>query len=196
VADLNIGEVSWERMIRAVEKVRDRLRQATAALERAGVPYAIVGGNAVAAWVARVDEGAVRNTPNVDVLLNRVDLEAAKVALSRSAFIYAYAEGRDAFLDTPEARVRDSVRVVYAGEQVKPDDLLPAPDVHDSEVVDGTRVVRLEALVGMKLTSYRRIDRVHLRDMLEVGLVDETWPDRFPAPLAERLRTLLADPEG
>src|SRR6266542_3821953 len=56
------GDVSWERMIRAVEKVRDRLRRATAALNKAGVPYAVAGGNAVAAWVSRVDECAVRNT--------------------------------------------------------------------------------------------------------------------------------------
>ena len=39
-----------ERMARAVEKVRDRLQRATAALESAGVPYAVIGGNAVAAW--------------------------------------------------------------------------------------------------------------------------------------------------
>ena len=31
-------------------------------LDGAGVPYAVAGGNAVAEWVARVDEGAVRNT--------------------------------------------------------------------------------------------------------------------------------------
>lgn len=62
------GEVSWERMIRAVEKVRERLRRAVAALEAAGVPYAIAGGNAVAAWVSRVDEAAVRNTQDVDLI--------------------------------------------------------------------------------------------------------------------------------
>ena len=44
-----VGEVSWERMIRAVEKVRERLRRAVAALETAGVPYALASGNAVAA---------------------------------------------------------------------------------------------------------------------------------------------------
>ena len=51
-----------ERMVRAVEKVRNRLLQATAALEKAGVQYAVIGGNAVAAWVATVAESAVRNT--------------------------------------------------------------------------------------------------------------------------------------
>src|SRR5438876_2981492 len=77
-----LAPVSWERMIRAVEKVRERLLRAAAALQTAGVPYAIAGGNAVAAWVSRVDEAAVRNTRDVDILLRRTDLEAAKTALA------------------------------------------------------------------------------------------------------------------
>src|SRR6266478_525190 len=82
-----MGEVSWERMIRAVEKVRDRLRRAVAALEQANICYAVAGGNAVAAWVSRVDEAAVRNTQGVDILLRRADLPAAIGALSKSGFI-------------------------------------------------------------------------------------------------------------
>ena len=51
-----ISAVSWERMSNAVENVRKRLLRAVAALDSAHVPYAVVGGNAVAAWVSRVDE--------------------------------------------------------------------------------------------------------------------------------------------
>jgi hypothetical protein len=46
----------------AAEKVEERLRKATRSLDLVGVPYAVAGGNAVAEWVARVDEDAVRNT--------------------------------------------------------------------------------------------------------------------------------------
>ena len=67
MANVHLGDFSLERMVRAVEKVKDRLLRATAALEKAGVPYAVVGGNAVAAWVTRVDEAAVRFTQDVDV---------------------------------------------------------------------------------------------------------------------------------
>ena len=63
-----LGPFSLDRMVRAVEKVRERLLRATAALEKAGVPYAVAGGNAVAVWVTRVDESAVRNTRDVDIL--------------------------------------------------------------------------------------------------------------------------------
>ena len=68
MSGVSYGPISWERMIRAVEKVRERLMRATAALEAAGIPYAVAGGNAVAAWVSRVDEAAVRNTQDVDIL--------------------------------------------------------------------------------------------------------------------------------
>jgi hypothetical protein len=48
----------------------------------------------------------------------------------------------------------------------------------------------------MKLTAYRRKDQVHLLDMLEVGLIDATWCDRLPPVLADRLRHVIATPEG
>src|SRR5205809_7330172 len=95
------GERSWERMIRAVEKGRERLDRAAAALQQAGVPYAVVGGNAVAAWVSRVDEAAVRNTQDVDILLRRADLPAATAALEQAGFVYRHAASIDMFLDGP-----------------------------------------------------------------------------------------------
>ena len=62
-----------DRMVLAVEKVRDRLKRAAKALESASIPYAVTGGNAVAAWVAKVDAAAVRNTRDVDILLRCED---------------------------------------------------------------------------------------------------------------------------
>src|SRR5207249_1262402 len=147
-------EVSWERMVRAVEKVRDRLLRAAAALDAAGVPYAIVDGNAVAAWVSRVDEAAVRNTQDVDVLLRRDDLPAAVQALAAAGFIHQNVAGVDLFLDGPGAGVRDAVHVVFAAEKVRADYPEPAPAVTESEPAGSFRVVALEALVRMKLTSF------------------------------------------
>src|ERR1700675_3763006 len=76
-----------DRMERAVAKVRERLLRATAALNQTGVPYAVVGGNAVASWVATIDEGAVRNTRDIDLLVRRADLEAVTAALERAGFV-------------------------------------------------------------------------------------------------------------
>ena len=190
------GDVSWERMINAVNKVRDRLTRAASALERAGVPYAVAGGNAVAAWVSRVDEAAVRNTQDVDILLRRSDLEAATKALADSGFVHRHAAGIDMFLDGPDAKARDAVHAVFAGERVRPEYALPAPDVDESESSGGFSVLDLDALVRMKLTSFRRKDQVQILDLIGVGLVDATWLTRVPPELAERLRELLDDPDG
>jgi Uncharacterised nucleotidyltransferase len=185
-----------DRMVRAVEKVRERLSRAAAALEGAGIPYAVVGGNAVASWVARVDEAAVRNTQDVDILLNRSDLDAAKQALAKTGFVFRHVKGIDMFLDGPGAKARDAVHILFAGEKVRADDPVAAPHVDESEPTATFRVVELEALIRMKLTSYRRKDQVHVLDMIDVGLVDESWLSRLPAPLAERLKELLDNPEG
>ena len=48
----------------------------------------------------------------------------------------------------------------------------------------------------MKLTSFRDKDRTHVRDLIGVGLVSDTWLEHLPPVLAERLRQLLAEPEG
>lgn len=179
-----------------MEKVRDRLRRASTALEIAKVPYAVVGGNAVAAWVASVDEAAVRNTQDVDVLLRRSDLEDARKALEASGFVFRHAAGIDMFLDGPEAKARDAVHVVFANEKVRPDYVLPTPMVEESERFGDVSVLSLPALVRMKLTSYRRKDQVHLQDLIEIGLIEQAAIAELPSELAQRLQALIDDPDG
>lgn len=193
---LNLRPVSLDRMVRAVEKVRDRLLRTAATLEAAGVPYAVIGGNAVAAWVSRVDESAVRNTQDVDILLRREDFDRAKAAMEAAGFVYGSTLDVEFFLDGPDAKVREAVHVLMAGEKVKPDYASPTPDVDQSHRGPDFFVVELEPLVEMKLNSWRRKDQVHLLDLLELGLIDKTWPARFSTSLAERLQELLDDPDG
>lgn len=183
-------------MIRAVEKVRARLDRAVAALEGAGIPYAVAGGNAVAAWVSRIDDAAVRNTQDVDILLRRQDLDRAKVALTAAGFVFRHVKSIDMFLDGPDAKARDAVHVIFAGEKVTIDSAAASPDVTEVDNSGPFQIVDLEPLVRMKLTSHRLKDRVHLLDMIGVGLIDETWPARFPAALAARLQSLLDNPDG
>lgn len=183
-------------MMRAVEKVRERLAKVVTALEQAGIPYAVVGGNAVAAWVSRVDEAAVRNTRDVDILLRRADLPPAVRALTAAGFVHRHAAGVDLFLEGPGASARDAVHVVFAGEKVRPGQVLAAPDVCEAEATPSFRLIGLEALVRMKLTAFRDRDRMHLRDLIDVGLVDPAWLVRLPAELTLRLQELLDTPEG
>lgn len=190
------GDALWNRIERAVEKVRDRLQRVTKALDDAGIPYAVVGGNAVQLWVAQVDETAVRNTRDVDVLLRRDDLPRAVDSLRRVGFVFRHTAGIDMFLDGPDAGPRDAVHVVFASEKVRPDHVLAAPDVNEQELIKDTSTIALEALTRMKLTSFRDKDRVHLRDLLEVGLLDATWLPRLPEVLRERLQELIDTPDG
>jgi len=191
-----IGPFSLERIVKAVEKVRQRLLRAAAALRAANVPYAVAGGNAVALWVSRVDEAAVRNTQDVDVLVRREDFDAAKAALESVGFVHRHVAGINVFLDGPAAKPRDAVHIVFANEKVRPQEPLPNPDVSESEDAGLFRVIALDALVRIKLTAFRDKDRTHLRDLMDVGLIDAQWLAKLPPVLADRLRQLLENPEG
>jgi hypothetical protein len=193
---LELHEFSLDRVVSAVEKVRQRLLRATAALQAAGVPYAVAGGNAVALWVSRVDESAVRNTQDVDILIDRAALPAAKSALEKAGFVYRHMAGMDVFLDGPSAKARDAVHLIFAGEKVRPNEPLANPLVNEFEQAENFRVLSLDALVRIKLTAYRDKDRVHLRDLIDVGLIDASWLTRVPPVLSEKLRQLLDNPNG
>jgi hypothetical protein len=205
--DCNMAEPTsvlsgWERAMAASERVKDRLRRAAAALERAGIRYAVVGGNAVADYVGRADEGAMRTTRDVDILIRRSDFDAAKLALESDGFIHVFVMDVDVFLDGPNAKPSESVHLLFAGEKVKPEDLAATPNLDEVETAVGVDVgvpfqlVKLEALVRMKLTSWRRKDQVHLLDLINVGQIDATWPARFPTPLADRLQELIDNPNS
>ena len=189
------GQALWDRMNRAVEKVQERLEKTARTLESAGILYAIIGGNAVRAWVAQADEGAVRTTRDVDILLRREDLPAAITAMEAAGFVYRHSAGIDRFLDDPDAKARDAVHVLLANEKVRDTDIVAAPDVSESVTVTAHQTLTLEALVRMKLNVFRDKDRMHLRDMLDVELIDETWVSRYPSILANRLQELINNPE-
>jgi hypothetical protein len=151
----------------------------------------VVGGHAVAAWVARVEREAVRNTKDVDLLVRREDLPHIARVLEAVGFVHQNVAGIDLFLDGPEGSVRSAIYVVFAGEKVRPDYLLPSPDVTECVAGPGFPVPTLEALVRMKLTSFRLRDQVHVLDMLDVGLIDESWCAEFSPELAARLKKLV-----
>ena len=190
------GDELWARIERAVEIVKERLRRVTKALNEAEVPYAVIGGNAVQHWVAQVDESVVRNTRDVDIILNEGDLDRAIVALEQVGFIYRRAASVSMFLDGPKAKARDAVHVLFAGKKVREEYPEPVPHIDEYELIEGARTLPLEALVRMKLTSFRRKDQVHILDMISIDMIDETWLPRFSPELRQRLQELLDDPDG
>ncbi|MDA0812549.1 MAG: nucleotidyltransferase family protein [Verrucomicrobia bacterium] len=203
VAESAPNPVSWTNMSNGVEKVRQRLLKATGTLAAAGIDYAVIGGNAVAAWVSRVDDSVVRNTRDVDLLVRREDMPRIIAAMEAAGFKHRTVsilggKGRiEMFLDGPGAKARDAVHLIFACEKVSPDSLEASPPVDAIDAqTEEFRLLDLAALVTMKLTSYRRKDQVHLLDMIEIGQLDASWLDRVPRALRDRLQALLDDPDG
>ncbi len=192
------GPYVFDRMFAAVEKVRERLERACKALNEAQVPYAVVGGNAVAAWVATIDEGAVRNTRDVDILLDRDDADAAETGLKTFGFHRHESIGLTVFLDGPGGVPSQGLHIIWAGEKVLDGDACAAPTPDQSREIEGKRIIDLVALIRMKLVANRRKDQVHVLDMIGVGLIDESWIVKFAdqPELVQRLQLLLDDPNG
>ncbi|MCL2646324.1 MAG: hypothetical protein FWD61_04860 [Phycisphaerales bacterium] len=183
-----------DRMVIAVQRVHERLKLTTSTLETARIPYAVAGSSAVAAWLAAKEPSAVRYTRDVDILIRRANFHAVRRALEAAGLVYQRFKEIDLFLDgdTP----RDAVRIIMAGEKVRSTDIFAAPDVNESEHVGPIRLLNLAPLVQMKLATFSLNDKVDLRDMLDVGLIDQTWVQRFPQELGERLQVLIDTPEG
>jgi hypothetical protein len=129
-------------------------------------------------------------------------MERAREALESAGFVHrrvaslGKAAAMDVFLDGPNAKVRDAVHVLWAGEKPVPEAIEATPELGETERGDGFELIPLEGLVRMKLSAFRDKDRMHLRDLLSVGLIDESWVPRFSPELASRLQMILDDPEG
>lgn len=180
--------------IMAIERVQQRLRKVTAALDGAGIGYAVVGGNAVAAWVGRVDPGATRATKDVDLLVRRTDAGAVTAAITALGFAREDLRDLVLFIDPEEPSRKSGVHLVWAGERIRPSYSVSSPMV-DEAVRDpeGFLVIDLPALVRMKLTSFRDIDRVHIADLHGVGLITDAVRQSLPAELQERLVQVMRD---
>lgn len=179
--------------IKAIDRVQQRLMKTAAALEAAGVQYAIVGGNAVASWVGRVDPGATRATKDVDVLVRRED--AARIAAALEALGFRREDLRDIvrFIDPEEPSKKSGVRLVWAEERIRPSYSVLSPSVKETvRDPEGFNVIDLPALLRMKLTSFRPIDQAHVLDMRSVGLLTQAVRASLPAELAERLAIVEA----
>jgi len=184
----------WGSYLMALDDVTDRLERIARALEEAGITYALVGGQAVALWVATKDPAAVRTTKDVDILLRRQDLPKARAAAASVALDYCEVVGVGMFLERSDPNPRKGVRLLWAGEKARPENPLPSPAVDEREMLEpGKPVISLVGLVRMKLMANRDQDRVHLRDLIDVGLVQRELLQTLPPELASLLDALLSE---
>jgi len=176
----------------AVEDVEKRLARITGALKAASVPFALVGGQAVALWVASKDPAAVRTTKDVDLLVRRDDLAAVREAARSVGLDYFEVLGVGMLLERDDPNPRRAVHLLWAGEKVRPEYPLPSPMIEEIDLLEpGIPVVSLLGLVRMKLMANRDHDRAHLRDMIDVGLISRSTLQQLPAELAAKLDAFL-----
>ncbi|MCH8824081.1 MAG: nucleotidyltransferase family protein [Planctomycetes bacterium] len=186
-----MSSTAYREYVMAVDRVEKRLRKVASALDEAGIKYAVIGGNAVAAWVARVDPSATRSTKDVDLLVEANDIDRITQVFEGINFTREEVMGLTLFIDPDEPSVRSAVHLIWANQPVRPDYKYPAPSVDDVQRdPQGFCVLDLPALVRMKLTSHRDIDRVHIRDLLSVGLIDQFTRESLPKELQDRLTSI------
>jgi hypothetical protein len=75
---------------------------------------------------------------------------------------------------------------------VRPDYVEAVPELGSSRHNRGLRLVPLEDLIHMKLTSFRARDEAHLKDMDEAGLISSDIESGLSPVLAERLASVRA----
>jgi len=175
----------------AVDRVTRLLKKVSKALDAAKVPYAVVGGNAVAAWVATVDPNLVRTTKDVDILTRRDVLAKMTDAMHKIGFDLVDVLGVKIFVDRKNPSPKSGVHIVIANERIRAHYRHPAPDVTASRrSKSGFRVIDLPALVAMKLQSFRPIDQAHIVDLKGVKLITDKLAKSLPPDLRQRLEQI------
>ncbi len=173
---------------RHVEQLFETLRRFTAALAKAGIEYRIVGGVAVYLHVNERDPMAARMTPDIDVAVDRGDLDRICRAVEPFGFSHRHAAGVNTIFDAARPTTRSAVHLLFIREKVRPGDLKPVPGFSPAEPTgEGFLVAPVADLVQMKLTSFRLKDQVHIQDMDSVRLITPEIEEQLSGALRERL---------
>jgi hypothetical protein len=143
------------------------LQELTQRLNEAGIPYALIGGLALA------QHGFVRMTEDIDILLTPAGLSAFKEKFLGRGYVLAFSGAKKTFRAT-ESGVR--IEVITSGEY--PGDGLPkAVSFPDPETATfargGYQVIKLEKLIELKLAAgmtapHRRRDLADVQDLIRV----------------------------
>jgi hypothetical protein len=172
---------------RHVEQLFDVLRRVATALRESDVEYRVIGGVAAYLHVAERDELAARMTRDIDLSVNRRDLDRIAEAVRPYGFVLRRDAGI-ALVDAAKPSARSAVHLVMAGERVRPTDIAPIPEFSPPvETSEGTLLAPVADLLRMKLTRFRLKDKVHIQDMDGVGLITPEVEASLPGELLARL---------
>ena len=154
------------------------LQNLTRRLGEVNIPYALVGGLALAA------HGFVRMTQDVDILMTREGLKTFKEKFEGRGYVSAFAGAQKTFRDT-ETQVRIEILVTgdYPGDGKPKPVAFPDPSVVFTER-GGMRIISIEKLIELKLASGMSAPH-RLRDLADVQDLIATL--KLPIEFAESL---------
>jgi hypothetical protein len=172
----------------------DRLHSA---LTSAGIEYRVIGGLAVFFQVSARDHDAARVTRDVDVAVDRRDLDRIGKAAEAFGFRYRHVAGIDMLVNAENPKAKSAVHLVFVREKVRSDDLSAIPDFSEpTKTIEGFLLAPVPDLVRMKLTSFRLKDKIHVLDMDSVGLITPEIEAGLPDALRERLQQVRSEEHG
>lgn len=161
-------------------RLYEALRRLTHRLDAEGIPYALLGGLALA------EHGYPRLTEDVDLLMTPSGLERFRQQLVGRGYRPAFSGAQKMFRDT-ETGVRIEIVITgeYPGDGLPKSVAFPDPTLPGVMVeIEGVRVVALEKLVELKLASGTSAPH-RLRDLADVQ--DLIARLNLPLGLADRL---------
>jgi hypothetical protein len=175
---------AYDRHLEQLTEVAERVCRA---LDAAGIIYRIVGGLAVFFHVQAKDPVAARLTKDVDLAINRRDLERIAQTVRPLGLEYRHVAGVDMLVDASQPSARSAIHMIFVREKVRPDYIEAVPDFSSPVVTEGISLAPVLDVVRMKLTSLRLKDKVHLIDMDGVGLITPEIENALPEALRQRL---------
>ena len=137
------------------------LQHLTRRLEEERIPYALIGGLALAA------HGFVRMTQDVGILMTREGLDNFKQRFLGRGYVLAFSGAEKTFRDT-ETQVRIEILITgdYPGDGKPKPVAFPDPSIVFAER-GGMRVIPIETLIELKLASGMSAPH-RLRDLADV----------------------------
>jgi hypothetical protein len=154
------------------DEVHKSMRRLARRLDRAGIPYAVVGGMAVFAHKHR------RATNDVDVLVTAEGLQAFRQKLEGKN--YRRREGRARkFVDRlNDVGIDFLVAGMFPGTGARGPIVYPDPD-EVAEVIDKVRVINLVDLIQLKLAARRYQDFADVVNLISAHDLDESFAKRL-----------------
>lgn len=162
------------------------------AFASAGLDYRVVGGLAVFLYVEEREPDAGRLTKDIDIAVRREDLAAIAKAIEPFGLLYRHVAGVDMLVQAGQPSARRAVHMIFSGEKVREEYAETVPEIGAFRTLQGVRLVPVEDLLRMKLTSFRAKDETHVKDLDEAGVITPEIEAGLSPLQLERLRQTRA----